>query len=141
MIELSKKIIELIATSRSRVAGYANLEMVVTYFEIGKNIVEEIQKGNKRADYGNQILKQVAEDLLLKLGKGFSVQNLERMRNFYLVYSKSSIELRKSPIFEKSSNELRISEKNNKSIKILPLSWSHYLFLTRIENELERIRF
>ncbi|CAM4056064.1 YhcG N-terminal domain-containing protein [Flavobacterium branchiophilum] len=111
MIELSKKMIELIATSRSRVAGYANLEMVVTYFEIGKNIVEEIQKGNKRADYGNQILIQVAEDLLLKLGKGFSVQNLERMRNFYLVYSKSSIELRKSPIFEKSSNELRISEK------------------------------
>jgi predicted nuclease of restriction endonuclease-like (RecB) superfamily len=138
MIELSKKILELIATSRSRVAGYANFEMVVTYFEIGKNIVEEIQRGNTRADYGNQILKQVADDLLLKLGKGFSVQNLERMRNFYLVYSKSSIELRKSPIFEKSSNELRISEKDNKMLKILPLSWSHYLFLTRIENELER---
>ena len=105
MIDLSKKIIELISNARTRVAGYANFAMVVTYFEIGKNIVEEIQKGEERANYGEQILQQVAVDLRAKLGKGFSVQNLERMRKFYLVYSKSS-------------NELRISDNENITIKI-----------------------
>lgn len=118
MIDLSKKIIELISNARTRVAGYANFAMVVTYFEIGKNIVEEIQKGEERANYGEQILQQVAVDLRAKLGKGFSVQNLERMRKFYLVYSKSSIELRKSDVFLKSSNELRISDNENITIKI-----------------------
>lgn len=138
MIDLSKKIIELIQNSRSRVAGYTNFAMVVTYFEIGKKIVEEWQEGEKRADYGSQLLKQVSADLTKQIGKGFSVQNLERMRTFYLVYSKSSMELRKSEVFQKSSNELRISNDEQTSIKILPLSWSHYLFLMRIENELER---
>ena len=60
------------------------------------------------------------------------------MRNFYLIYSNSSNELRNSGLFQKSSTLLRISEKDEKTIKILPLSWSHYLFLLRIENELER---
>jgi len=138
MIDLSKKIIELIQNSRTRVAGYTNFAMVVTYFEIGKKIVEEWQEGEKRADYGSQLLKQVSADLTKQIGKGFSVQNLERMRTFYLVYSKSSMELRKSEVFQKSSNELRISNNEQTSIKILPLSWSHYLFLMRIENELER---
>ncbi|WP_409024834.1 DUF1016 N-terminal domain-containing protein [Flavobacterium sp.] len=44
-----------------------------------------MQEGEKRASYGQQILQQVAEDLHTKLGKGFSVQNLERMQKFYLV--------------------------------------------------------
>jgi predicted nuclease of restriction endonuclease-like (RecB) superfamily len=138
MITLSKKIIELITNARTKLAGYANIAIVHTYFEIGKTIVEQLQDGDKRADYGAKLLKQVASDLSSKLGKGYSVQNLERMRNFYLVYSKSSISLRKSEIFQKSSIELRISEKPNAKVKIMPISWSHYLLLMRIENSLER---
>ncbi len=138
MIDLSKKIIGLIELSRARVAGYANFSMVSTYFEIGKMIVEDLQAGENRANYGLQLLKQVSTDLNTKIGKGFSVQNLERMRTFYLVYSKSSNELRNSEIFLKSSNELRILGNEENKIKILPLSWSHYLFLLRITNELER---
>jgi predicted nuclease of restriction endonuclease-like (RecB) superfamily len=138
MIDLSKKIIELIDSSRERVMGYTNMNMVVTYFEIGKLLVEKLQFGEQRAAYGKQILKQVSSDLKTKFHKGFSVQNLERMRNFYLIYSKSSNDLRNSEVFEKSSFHLRISDDENKIIKILPLSWSHYLFLMRIENSLER---
>jgi predicted nuclease of restriction endonuclease-like (RecB) superfamily len=138
MIDLSKKIINLIEQSRLRVAGYANFSMVVTYFEIGRTLVEVLQEGESRADYGSQLLKQVSTELITKIGKGFSVQNLERMRSFYLVYSKSSNELRNSEIFQKSSNELRVFENEKNSVKILPLSWSHYLFLLRITNELER---
>jgi len=70
--------------------------MVITYFEIGKIIVEQWQEGEERANYGTKLLQQVSADLQSKLGKGFSVQNLERMRTFYLVYSKSSNELRNS---------------------------------------------
>ena len=94
MIELSKKIVEIIDYSRNRIAGYANTTMVIAYFEIGKILVEQWQEGEKRADYGSKLLQQVSADLKDKLGKGFSVQNLERMRAFYLVYSKSPKELR-----------------------------------------------
>ncbi|MFN3757287.1 MAG: YhcG family protein [Flavobacterium sp.] len=138
MLELSNKIISLIESSRTRVANYVNSTMVFTYFEVGKLIIEEFQKGEERAKYGDNLLNSISFDLKSKGLKGFSVQNLERMRNFYLTYSKSSNELRNSILFQKSSTLLRISEKDEKTIKILPLSWSHYLLLLRIENELER---
>ena len=138
MIQLSKKIIDIINEARSNVIHFANTSMVVTYFEIGKMLVEELQLGEARAEYGANLLVQVSKDLTQNLGKGFSVQNIERMRNFYLVYSNSSKALRNSDIFLKSSNELRVSKNSMETIKILPLSWSHYLFLLRIENEAER---
>ena len=89
--------------------------MTKTYFEIGKRIVEEEQKGKSRADYGKALLKNLSIELTKEFGKGFSVDNLENMRRFYLVYSKSETVSRK---FE--------------------LSWSHYIFLSRIKNEDER---
>jgi predicted nuclease of restriction endonuclease-like (RecB) superfamily len=100
--------------------------------------VEEWQKGELRAEYGSKLLQTISNDLTIKFGKGFSVQNLERMRNFFGLYSNSSKELRNSDLFQKSSNVLRISNDNSKETILLPISWSHYLFLMRIENELER---
>lgn len=138
MLELSNKIISLIESSRIRVANYANSVMVFTYFEVGKLIIEEFQNGKERANYGENLLYSISNDIKNKGLKGFSVQNLERMRNFYITYSNSSNELRNSDLFQKSSTPLRISEKEENFIKILPLSWSHYLFMLRIENELER---
>jgi predicted nuclease of restriction endonuclease-like (RecB) superfamily len=138
VLELSNRIISLIESSRTRVANYVNSTMVFTYFEVGKLIIEEFQNGEERAKYGDNLLNSISIDLKSKGLKGFSVQNLERMRNFYLIYSNSSNEFRNSGLFQKSSTLLRISEKDEKTIKILPLSWSHYLFLLRIENELER---
>jgi len=66
------------------------------------------------------------------------VQNLERMRNFYSTYANSSNELRNSDFFTKSSNVLRISINRTQNINLLPLSWSHYLFLLGVDNENER---
>lgn len=66
------------------------------------------------------------------------MQNLERMRNFFQIYSKSSNELRNSESFRKSSNVLRISVDANITINLFPISWTHYLFLLSIENEVER---
>jgi predicted nuclease of restriction endonuclease-like (RecB) superfamily len=125
MISLSNKIAELIHEARMYLARKTNTAMIYTYFQIGKLIVEELQQGEKRAEYGIQLLESVSTDLSQKFGKGFSVQNLERMRNFFLIYSNSS-------------KELRISTTNNEAITLLPISWSHYLFLMRMNNENER---
>ncbi len=138
MKELSEKIAALVEQARLQVAKVANSAMVFTYFQIGKMIVEELQNGEKRAEYGTQLLETISTDLKQKFKKGFSVQNLERMRVFYSVYSISSNELRNSDVFLKSSNALRISTQNNDTTLLLPISWSHYLFLLKIENELER---
>ena len=94
--------------------------------------------------------KNVSSDLTATFGKGFSIQNLERMRNFFIMYSNTSKELRNADIFQKSSNVLRNSEMEENSstvlrnfdneliINFLPISWSHYLFLMRIKDETER---
>ena len=138
MKELSTKIVALVEQARLQVAKVANSAMVFTYFQIGKMIVEELQNGEKRAEYGTQLLENLSADLTQKFKKGFSVQNLERMRAFYSVYSISSSDLRNSDVFLKSSNGLRISTQSNDTTILLPISWSHYLFLLRIDDELER---
>jgi predicted nuclease of restriction endonuclease-like (RecB) superfamily len=140
MKKLSSKIILLIEEARQRVATVANTAMVYTYFEIGKMIVEELQEGAKRAAYGKNLLKDVSKDLTSKLGSGFSVQNLERMRSFYLLYSNSSAVMRNLKKIQKSSSAMRILKKSNteNGIRIFGLSWTHYLILLRIENDEER---
>lgn len=121
------EIIALLESARDHVVRSVNQTMVITYFEIGKKIVEQEQGGNDRAVYGKQLLKGLSKELTRKIGKGFSVDNLENMRRFYLVYGKSETVSR---ISETSISET-VSPKFN-------LSWSHYLKLLRIEEEVER---
>jgi predicted nuclease of restriction endonuclease-like (RecB) superfamily len=150
MNKISNKIAILIEQARRVVAKNANLAMVATYYQIGKILIEEWQQGEKRAEYGVGLLENVSADLKATFGKGFSVQNLERMRNFYVLYSGASTELRDADIFQNSSKPLRKLETDEKSsnilrkfdnelnINFLPISWSHYLFLMRIKDETER---
>ncbi len=92
--------------------------MVLTYFEIGRRIVEEEQQGKERAEYGKRLLKGLSEVLTKEFGKGFSERNLEQMRKFYLTYSISqtlSAEFKKSAILSrKSSTGLSKNEKGQK---------------------------
>jgi hypothetical protein len=113
--QLAEKIKELLFKARSKVVNTINQTMVLTYFEIGKMIIEEEQNGKQRADYGKQIIKSLSERLTKDLGKGFSQRNLEQMRQFYSVYS----------ITQTVSAEFN-------------LSWSHYMKLMRINDEHER---
>jgi DUF1016 N-terminal domain len=87
--QLAIRISELLISSRKSVLQTVNQTMTLTYFEIGKMIVEEEQNGNVRADYGKQIIKSISERLTNEFGKGFSQRNLEQIRQFYLVYSKT----------------------------------------------------
>jgi predicted nuclease of restriction endonuclease-like (RecB) superfamily len=84
-----------------------------TYWQIGQYIVEFEQGGKAKAEYGKGLIENLSKDLSLLHGRGFSLSNLKRMRQFYLVY----------PISAKPSHQL---------------SWSHYVELFKIDDELER---
>jgi len=82
---------ELLDTARRSSARAVNALMTATYWEIGHRIVEFEQGGKKRAAYGEELLKRLSDDLTRVGGRGFSVQNLENMRLFYLVCSPDKI--------------------------------------------------
>lgn len=135
MNELSNRIVELIESARKYVVRATNSFMVYTYFSIGKMIIEEIQNGKDKAEYGKRLLENLSVDLTNKLGKGYSVDNLENMRRFYHVYSgQFAISENPSRIL---SNRL-ISETDSRKFPSEILSWSHYVFLSRLENINER---
>ncbi len=114
--QLATKIKELLISARTKVLQTVNHTMVLTYFEIGRMIVEEEQNGKNRADYGKQIIKTLSERLTNEFGKGFSQRNLEQIRQFYSVFAKTQT---LSAEFKKSQ---KVSDEFN-------LSWSHYLKL------------
>jgi hypothetical protein len=77
-------IAELLDAARRTAARTVNALMTATYWEIGRRIVEFEQKGQERAGYGEQVLAQLSADLTSRFGRGFSRQNLQRFRLFYL---------------------------------------------------------
>ncbi len=139
----------LISDARSQIIKSVNTKMVYTYFGIGRLIVKHLQRGKYKAEYGKQIIKNLSTQLSKEFGKGFSTTNLEQMRFFYETYSISQTV---SGIFEsEKSSTLSGKLKNEKSETVLRkssivqkvsaefvLSWSHYVFLMRIDNIEER---
>ncbi|MEL6674797.1 MAG: PDDEXK nuclease domain-containing protein [Bacteroidota bacterium] len=110
----------LLIEARSEVVRQVNRTMVWTYFQIGKGIVEFEQEGFARASYGKGVLKHISQKLTAQFGRGFSVDNLENMRRYFLAYAKSETVSRKF-----NPEDFR-------------LSWSHYLRLVRIKDVAER---
>lgn len=160
---LFQQVVELLQNARQQVLRTVNSTMVYTYFEIGRIIVEEEQSGKDRAEYGKQILKGLSKQLINQFGKGFSVENLDRMRKFYRAYSISSslmriLELANSSSVMTNSNILDLnseienaiisksqsltgefkSQKAQSLISFFKLTWTHYVFLMRIDDEKER---
>ena len=143
---LAERVIELIEAARQKVATVANVAQVYTNYEIGRQIVEEEQGGKRRAEYGKKILIDLSQKLTARFGRGWSVDNLEKMRRFFLLYSQveiSATPLRKFGGNEKSAKGLRKSDKAESSSTIcqvprFTLGWSHYLLLMRIADPVER---
>src|SRR5450759_2399394 len=77
---------ELILSARRAAARRVDTLQVLTSFEIGRRIVEHEQQGSARAEYGKQVLNDLAERLTAEFGRGFSRSNLQNMRNFFLLY-------------------------------------------------------
>ena len=104
---------ELLENARKNVAQQVNTQLLTTYWNIGRIIVEYEQQNQIRADYGKQTLKELSKELTREFGKGFSRSNLQNMRAFYLAYEKCQT----------------VSGK---------LSWSHYCELLSITDENKR---
>jgi predicted nuclease of restriction endonuclease-like (RecB) superfamily len=84
---LFDRIVSILEEARSNVVRSVNSNMVVAYWLIGQEIVQELQKGKERAEYGKQVLQQLSEQLTSRYGNGFSVPNLQNFRKFYQVYA------------------------------------------------------
>ena len=98
-----------------RVKDYSkNKSDLHSYFEVGRLIVEA-QGGEKRAKYGNRLIKKYSEKLTKDLGKGYTYTNLSRMRQFYLLSKKIAT----------------LSQQ---------LTWSHYVEILKI-NELDKLQY
>jgi len=102
------RIRKIIETARENIAYAVNAQMVMAYWHIGKEIVDEEQRGKSRADYGESVLKKLSKKLTAEFGKGFDASNLWNMRQFYHTY----------PILDAVRREL---------------SWTHYRILMRVE--------
>lgn len=108
--EVYKEIKIILEKARESVYKSVNTTMVNAYWNIGRIIIDEEQKGEERAEYGKYLLEFLSKKLTSDFGKGFSVTNLRYMRMFYKSFS----------IRQTLSDEL---------------SWSHYILLSKIEKE------
>ena len=106
---------ELISQARERVALYVNQEMTLLYWDIGRRVQNEILKG-KRAEYGQQIVQTVSEQLTQEFGKGFGKVNLTYMLRFAQAFPDR-------PIIQTLSEQL---------------SWSHFVEIIAIDDPLQR---
>lgn len=79
-------IVELLDAARYAAARSVNSLMTASYWEIGHRIVEAEQKGRRRAGYGEQLIERLSIDLTTQFGRGFSRQNLQQMRSFFLAW-------------------------------------------------------
>lgn len=85
---LFERVSALIEQARKHVATTVNVTEAYTKYNIGKYIVEDEQKGESRAEYGKQILKDLSIRLTERFGDGWSYPTMKNIRQFYLVYSK-----------------------------------------------------
>ena len=108
-----QSVAEILRAARANAYRAVNFAMVEAYWNVGRKIVEEEQRGEKRAGYGAQLVQRLSESLGSEFGRGFSVQSLWNMRQFYQFFSILSA-LRRE------------------------LTWTHYKALIRVENEKAR---
>jgi hypothetical protein len=110
---LLRQISDTYTQGQVRAVQAVSTHLIETYWQVGRHIVEFEQAGQVRAEYGTALIQTLASDLGLRHGKGFSRSNLVYMRLLYLRY----------PISQKPSHQL---------------SWSHYVELLKLDDELER---
>jgi predicted nuclease of restriction endonuclease-like (RecB) superfamily len=146
--EIFERVVSILEQARSNVVRVVNTQMVLAYWLIGREIVQELQGGRERAEYGKQIVEELSVRLNERYGKGFSTSNLWYFRQFYLAYQ------RRGNIRHPVGGELEPSPKLHPAGGALPgiheahsigdarvqgfspqLSWSHYRVLMTVESE------
>jgi predicted nuclease of restriction endonuclease-like (RecB) superfamily len=128
---LISRINNILEQGRKTAYQTVNNILTTTYWHIGRQIVEFEQGGKERAEYGSGLLQKIADDLTTEFGKGFSIQNLERIRKFYLMWPVEKVSIEKEKQISSS-----LMRKSNPIV--FKLSWTHYVRLMSIENPDER---
>jgi predicted nuclease of restriction endonuclease-like (RecB) superfamily len=154
--EFYESIAEILKAARTKAYRAVNFTMVEAYWNVGRMIVEEEQKGKERAGYGQALLKNLAERLTIDFGKGFIERNLRYFRQFYLWFpirnalrSESSKGQKKDSLPGSSGsivNAVRSQSSDIHKTESLPgnlesirdavrteLTWTHYRLLMRVE--------
>lgn len=109
-----------LSRAKENVLRSIDTELLVTYWKIGKEIIEEEQKGSKRAEYGKSLIQNLSARLTKEFGKGYGKSTLNDMRKFYMTY----------PEIENIFHTVR-----GKSTMHAQLSWAHYRLLMRLPKE------
>lgn len=123
-IELFRYLRTLVDTAETSRNAYPKFALVEAYWHIGRIVVETEQAGAERADYGIHLIELLSEQLTVAFGRGYSLPNMWRFKQFYLAFQILSINGRELPNLQQ---HLRTE-----------LSWSHYRLLMQLENLAER---
>ena len=138
---------KIIDAARDTASRTVNAAMTAAYWLIGRRIVESEQSGEERAEYGTALLEKLAEDLTEQFGRGFSRQNLQNMRLFYLAHPTDRIcqtlsgKLPQRPQMPIRQTPSGISESPTADVGFddlltaFPLPWSAYARLLSVRNE------
>lgn len=124
-VSLVADLSKLLDTARRASARAVNSVITATYWEFGRRIVKFEQRGEKRAGYGEELLRLLARDLTVRLGRGFSVSNLQNFRTFFLEW----------PIHQTVSGEFPVSTVADH----FRLPWSHYVRLMTVKSREARL--
>jgi predicted nuclease of restriction endonuclease-like (RecB) superfamily len=142
----------ILEEARGNVVRAVNTNMVLAYWLIGREIVQELQGGKGRAEYGKQVVENLSVRLTERYGRGFSRPVLWNFRQFYLTYSgrekilfPAGRELDQSQKISPAGRELTVGQKSYPLDTELmqgfssQLTWSHYRALMRVENREARV--
>lgn len=138
----------ILEEARRRVLRAVNSEMVLAYWQIGRELVEHVQRGQARADYGEQVVEDLSQRLTKRFGRGFSTTNLRYFRAFYLAYADRVPQIRHigcgesrrpgAPIRHKRGGVSQVLERavgRKRNLGFSPvLGWSHYRTLMSVEH-------
>jgi predicted nuclease of restriction endonuclease-like (RecB) superfamily len=132
-------VIDLLESARRASARTINTIITTTYWKIGRRIVEFEQGGSKKAEYGEQLIDRLSNDLTKRFGRGFKRRNLFQIRAFYIAYP----EIVQTVSAQLDTNEI-MQTASAQSIKTasaqrFPLSWSHYVRLLTVKKSEARI--
>lgn len=140
---LFERVSRILESGRGRVLRTINHETVLAYWLIGREIVQALQGGEARAQYGNALIADLSKCLTERYGAGFSAANLKNFRQFYLAYADRAVS-----ISYPSGSQLAVSDgleprgypagSESPSGFHPNLSWSHYRALMRVENNAAR---
>lgn len=133
---LIERVVSILENARSQVARTVNSAMVLAYWQIGREIVEFIQHGSSRAEYGEQVLEALSARLHRRVGRGYSATNLKYFRLFYQAFADRSPEIRHGARDESALSRIRHGARDESTIPLTGfssrLSWTHYRTLLAV---------